>query len=146
MELRELLELTVSGLGYEFVDLEVSQHGKFLRVFIDKSSGITVDDCATVSNHLTRLFSVEMIDYDRLEVSSPGLDRPLKSQQDFIRFQGEVAKVRIRMPMNGQRRFQGTIKEATGTGFALEVDGTILNFDFENLDKARLVPNISGDL
>jgi ribosome maturation factor RimP len=146
MELRELLEMTVGGLGYEVVDLEVSQHGKFFRVFIDKSGGITVDDCATVSNHLTRLFSAEMIDYDRLEVSSPGLDRPLKSQQDFNRFQGEVAKVRIRMPMNGQRRFQGTIKEATGTGFALEVDGNILNFDFENLDKARLVPNISGDL
>ena len=133
-------------MGYEFVDLELSQHARFMRVFIDKTGGITVDDCARVSNHLTRLFAVESIDYDRLEVSSPGLDRPLKSPKDFGRFTGETAQVRIRTPINGRRRFEGAIMGATALGFVLEVDGEIMNFDFDNLDKARLVPNISGDL
>jgi ribosome maturation factor RimP len=146
MELRDLLEKTLTGMGFEFVDLELSQHGRFMRVSIDKVEGITVDDCATVSNHLTRLFAVEMIDYDRLEVSSPGLDRPLRSLKDFDRFQGELAQVKIRAPMNGRRRFEGRIKGASKLGFALEVDGQVINFDFDNLDKARLVPNISGDL
>ena len=89
MDLYGLLESTVTGLGYEFVDLEVSQRGKSLRLFIDKAAGISVDDCAFVSNHLSRLLAVEMdYDYDRLEVSSPGLDRVLKKEADFIRFSG----------------------------------------------------------
>src|SRR5688500_19308526 len=78
MDLNELLESTLAGLGYELVDLERSPRGKLLRVFIDKPDGVSVDDCVTVSNHLSRLLAVENVDYDRLEVSSPGLDRPLK--------------------------------------------------------------------
>ena len=92
MDVRALLESTLVGLGYEFVDLELTRSGGF-RLFIDKPEGITVDDCVLVSNHLTRLFMVENIDYDRLEVSSPGLDRPLKKEADFVRFTGQLAKV-----------------------------------------------------
>ena len=92
MELQGLLERTVDGLGYEFVSVELSNRGRMLRIFIDKpaagpqdalASAITVDDCARVSNQLARVLEVEDIDYDRLEVSSPGLDRPLKKEADF---------------------------------------------------------------
>ncbi|MBX3685661.1 MAG: ribosome maturation factor RimP, partial [Rhodocyclaceae bacterium] len=72
MDLVGLVEQVVGGLGYELVDLETSPKGRLMRVFIDIERGITVDDCATVSNQLTRVFEVENVDYDRLEVSSPG--------------------------------------------------------------------------
>src|SRR5665647_99432 len=91
-DLTELLRRTLAGLGFELVDMEHSHSGQ-IRVFIDKPQGITVDDCATVSNQLTRLFAVEGVDYGRLEVSSPGLDRPLKSLDDYSRFAGRKAKV-----------------------------------------------------
>jgi ribosome maturation factor RimP len=76
------IRVSLEGLGYELVDLEASRSG-LLRIFIDSPSGITVEDCAKVSHHLTRAFAVEGIDYERLEVSSPGLDRPLKRLEDF---------------------------------------------------------------
>ena len=85
MDLQQTLESTLAGLGYELVDFERSGKGKLLRIFMDKAGGITVDDCATVSNHLSRVLAVEGVDYDRLEVSSPGLDRPLKKEQDSVR-------------------------------------------------------------
>ena len=104
MELNSLLESTLQGLGYELVDLELSNHGKLLRVFIDKPDGINVDDCVLVSNHISRLLAVEMdFDYDRLEVSSPGLDRPVKKEADFVRFCGEKAQVKLRVPLHGRR-------------------------------------------
>ena len=146
METRELLEKVLPGLGIDLIELESSQHGRLLRVFIDKAGGVTVDDCAFVSNHLTRLFAVEEIDFDRLEVSSPGLDRRLRTPRDFGRFRGEKANVRIRVPVDGRRRFQGTIKDSSEREFVLDVNGRIVNVAFDNLDNARLVPKISGDL
>ena len=89
MDIQAVLEKTLPGLGYELVDFELTAQGD-LRVFIDKPEGITVEDCATVSNHLSRLFMVEDVDYKRLEISSPGLDRPLKKAADFIRFSGSL--------------------------------------------------------
>lgn len=80
MDIQTILEKTLPGLGYELVDFELTAQGT-LRVFIDKESGITVEDCATVSNHLSRVFMVEDIDYKNLEISSPGLDRPLKKSR-----------------------------------------------------------------
>ena len=77
VKLGELLETTLPPMGYELVDWDMSARSRLVRVFIDKPNGVDVDDCARVSNHLTRLFAVENIDFDRLEVSSPGLDRPL---------------------------------------------------------------------
>jgi len=87
-KLETLLETTLSGMGYEMVALEMTRPGGLLRVYIDRPAGIDVDDCALVSNHLTRLFAVEGIEYDRLEVSSPGLDRPLRKPADYQRFMG----------------------------------------------------------
>jgi len=94
MDVVKLVETTVNGLGYELVDFERSGRG-VLRVFIDKPGGISLDDCQTVSNQLTRLFPVENIAYERLEVSSPGLDRPLKKEADFARFAGEKVQLKI---------------------------------------------------
>src|SRR3989338_3664844 len=99
MQLVELIEQAVTGLGYELVDFETSPRGRLLRVFIDKEAGISVDDCSAVSHHLTRLFAVENIDYDRLEISSPGLDRPLKKPADFARFAGQEAPLKLRGPV-----------------------------------------------
>ena len=89
MDLIKLIEQTAEGLGYEVVDIELSTRGRLLRVFIDKEGGIDVEDCSTVSNQLSRVFMVENIDYDRLEVSSPGLDRPLTKLAHYERFVGE---------------------------------------------------------
>ncbi len=142
MELYELLESTLAGLGYELVDVERSSRGKMLRVFIDKPDGITVDDCGVVSNHLSRLLAVENIDYDRLEVSSPGLDRPLKKASDFIRFAGESVKLRLRVALQGQRNFVGILREVNDGVLKLEVDGKMLDLDLNNLEKVRLVPKL----
>lgn len=142
MDLRAKLETAVNGLGFELVDMEMSAGGKLLRVFIDKSGGINVGDCALVSNHLTRLFAVENLDYERLEVSSPGLDRVLKKRSDFERFAGERAQIKVRMPVSGQRNFVGVLRGINGEFLQLEVDGRILSLDMANLEKARLIPNI----
>lgn len=142
MDLREKLETAVTGLGFELVDMEMSARGKLLRVFIDKSGGINVGDCALVSNHLTRLFTVENLDYDRLEVSSPGLDRVLKKRSDFERFSGERAQIKVRMPISGQRNFVGVLRGISGEFLQLEVDGRMLSLDMANLEKARLIPNL----
>lgn len=143
MDLYPLLESTLTGLGYELVDLEISNRGKSLRLFIDKPGGVNIDDCALVSNHLTRLLAVELdYDYDRLEVSSPGLDRPLKKEADFVRFNGEKAQIKLRLPIQGQRNFVGILREVKGGILHLEVDGALLALDLANFEKARLVPKI----
>jgi ribosome maturation factor RimP len=139
MDVVKLVETTVNGLGYELVDLERSGRG-MLRVFIDKPEGITVDDCQVVSNQLTRLFLVENVDYDRLEVSSPGLDRPLKKEADFVRFCGEKAQLKLRMPLDGRKNFVGVIGVVSDGVLQLDVDGKQTAIVLSNLDKARLVP------
>jgi len=141
MELNSLLESTLQGLGYELVDLELSNHGKLLRIFIDKPNGINVDDCVLVSNHISRLLAVEMdFEYDRLEVSSPGLDRPVKKEADFVRFTGEQAQVKLRVPSQGRKKFVGTLKGVKDGSLLLEVEGDVISLDLANIDKARLVP------
>lgn len=140
MDLQGLLENTLAGLGYELVDLERSPKGALLRIFIDKPGGITVEDCALVSNHLSRVFTVENVAYDRLEVSSPGLDRPLRKAEDFVRFSGQKAKLKLRVALEGQRNFVGVIREFDAGKVGIEVDGRVLSVDLGNIDKARLMP------
>lgn len=151
MELQGLLERTVGGLGYELVGVELSNRGKMLRVFIDKpatgahgdaASGITVDDCARVSNQLTRVLDVEGVDYDRLEVSSPGLDRPLRKEADFARFTGEQVRLSLRVPLGGRRNFTGVMRGVAEGRLDLEVEGNVVSIELANVDKARLVPKI----
>lgn len=145
MYLNELLERTLAGLGYELVDLEQAPHGGLIRVFIDRPEGVGVEDCARVSNHLTRVFAVESVNYDRLEVSSPGLDRPLKKPADFERFVGETVKLRVRIPINGRRNLVGVLREMKNGVVRVEADGKQILIDMDNLEKARLVPWISFD-
>ncbi|HUW25344.1 MAG TPA: ribosome maturation factor RimP [Gallionella sp.] len=139
MDVVKLVETTVNGLGYELVELERSGRG-LLRVFIDKPAGISVDDCQAVSNQLTRLFLVENVDYDRLEVSSPGLDRALKKEVDFVRFAGQKAQLKLRIPLAGRKNFVGVIGEVNSGVLQLNVDGSLVAIELSNLDKARLVP------
>ena len=140
MDLQHTLDSTLTGLGYELVDFERSGKGKLLRVYIDKPGGINLDDCAAVSNHLSRVFAVEGIDYDRLEISSPGLDRPLKKEQDFVKYTGQKARIKLRVPVEGQRNFVGVLRETRAGKVEIEVDGKTVSLDLSNLDRARLVP------
>jgi ribosome maturation factor RimP len=140
MELLNLIEQTVQGLDYELVDFESSPRGRLMRVFIDSPNGITVDDCATVSNQLTRIFEVENVDYDRLEVSSPGLDRPLKKAADFERFAGQDVQLRLRMPIANQRNFAGVLQGLKDGVVTLETEKGPVEVPFEEIEKARLVP------
>lgn len=135
----QLLEPTLHGLGYELVDFEWFGRGK-LRVIIDKADGINVDDCATVSNHLTHFFAVEGVDYDRLEVSSPGFDRPLKKAADFVRFRGERAELKLKAPMDGRKNFTGTLGVVAEGLLALDSDGKTFAIELVNVHKARLKP------
>jgi ribosome maturation factor RimP len=142
MDLTSLLETTLAGLGYELVDMERSGKGRMMRIFIDKPGGINLDDCAKVSNHLSRVLTVENVDYERLEVSSPGLDRPLKQERDFVRFAGQKARVKLRVPLEGQRNFVGLLRQTRAGKVELEVEGRTVLFELANLDKARLIPEI----
>ncbi|ENO90508.1 ribosome maturation factor RimP [Thauera linaloolentis] len=138
--IENLIEQVVTGLGYELVDIEFSPRGRLLRVFLDIERGITVDDCATVSNQLQRVFEVENIDYDRLEVSSPGLDRPLKKLADFERFAGEEAQIRLSLPVDNQRNFAGVLGGVRDGAVVLTTEKGERLLPFEDIEKARLVP------
>jgi ribosome maturation factor RimP len=113
-------ERTLSGMGYQLVDLEFGQRG-LLRVFIDSDEGVRIEDCERVSRQLTHVFAVEEIEYSRLEVSSPGLDRPLRRPEDFVRFQGERSTVRLRQAFQGRRNFEGLITVEPDGAFGLEL-------------------------
>ena len=141
MDLRTLLETTLPGLGYELVDLEIANRGRMLRVFIDKPEGISIEDCTAVSNHLSRLLAVENVDYDRLEVSSPGLDRPLNKESDFVRFRGHKARIKLRMPLEGRKIFSGTLGEMHDGVFQLLMDEKPVLLKLADVDKARLIPD-----
>jgi len=151
MQLLDLIETTVTGLGYELVEFETSPRARLLRVFIDRpesaqtdKSGISVQDCADVSNQLSRVFMVENVDYDRLEVSSPGLDRPLVKPADYRRFAGQEVQLKLRVPLGNQRNFSGVLEGLQEEGgvemVCLRVNETQQQFALENIDRARLVP------
>jgi ribosome maturation factor RimP len=91
---------------------------------------------------LNHLLAVENIDYDRLEVSSPGQDRPLKKERDFLRFMGETVKLKLRVPLRGQRNFIGVLRELNDGILILEVEGKLFDLDMHNIGKARLVPKL----
>ena len=142
MDLNGLLERTLTGMGYELVGVERPARGGLLRIYIDKPGGISVDDCAAVSHQVSRMLTVENVRYDRLEVSSPGLDRLLKGERDFARFAGQKARVRMRVPVDGQRNFTGVVREAAAGRLQLEVDGRVLSLEIGGVETARLVPEL----
>jgi ribosome maturation factor RimP len=148
-----MVEKTVAGMGYDLVDIEQAQRG-LLRIYIDvvgdgEERRITVEDCEAVSHQLSHLFTVENVNYERLEVSSPGLDRPLKKVADFARFAGQEAVVKLRMPMQdapNRKSFQGVLHAPDGDKLRLEFEGkdgpAMLEFMLADVDKARLVPKV----
>jgi ribosome maturation factor RimP len=140
-DLQALMGEAVSRMGYEVVDLEISNRGKLLRLFIDKPGGVNIDDCAVVSEHISHLLAVEHdIDYDRLEVSSPGLDRVLKKEADFERFAGSRVNLKVRIPLDGRKNFSGKLLGIEQGMVKIDCEGIELAIERTNIDKARLVP------
>lgn len=138
-----MVQPVVAGMGYELVDVQASNGGRLLRLFIDKPGGVGLEDCAAVSRQLSRVFEVEGIDYERLEVSSPGLDRPLRKGADFARFAGQKAEVRMRTPdATGRRRFVGVLRGAEEGRVSLELDGQTVALELSDVERARLVPEL----
>ena len=139
MNLQTILEQTVPGLGFELVDVEITP-AKIIRVFIDKESGVTVEDCVSVSNHLSRVFLVEEVDYNRLEISSPGLERPLKKLQDYVRFIGRTAKIKTRELFDEQKVFQGVIQAVDGEKVTLELENKqLFSVEYDVISRGRLI-------
>jgi ribosome maturation factor RimP len=161
LQLLELIEKTVVGLGYELVDFERAGRGT-LSVYIDfpmqatDDSGaaeevkmISVEDCATVSRQLSHVLTVENVEYERLEISSPGMDRPLKKISDYLRFAGHEAVVKFRMPIAGagnRKSYQGILQAPQGDTLRLEFEAkdgpAMIDFTLAEVDKARLVPQV----
>ncbi|MGH8765047.1 MAG: ribosome maturation factor RimP [Burkholderiales bacterium] len=141
----EVAERTLAGMGFELVDARASGGGRFLTVFIDRSGGITVDHCADVSRQLSRVFAVEGIDYDRLEVSSPGLDRPLRKAADFERYAGSKVDIRMRRPdETGRKRFTGLLRGAQDGKATVDVEGKDVALNIDEIERAKLVPHIEA--
>jgi ribosome maturation factor RimP len=143
-DLRKLLEPGVSAMGFELVDVELAggQHHSTLRVYIDGPAGVNVDDCARVSRQLSALLDVEdpLPGQYTLEVSSPGLDRPLVKPEDFKRFVGETIKVKMHEPLQGRKNFSGRLVDVAADHVVVEVDKEHYDLAFEGMDRARLVP------
>ena len=145
-DLETLIEKLVTQLGYELVDFEVVNGGQILRLYIDKGIDkgdlITIEDCTKVSNHVNNVLSVETdFDYERLEVSSPGLDRVIKKIKDFDRFKGQQAKIKTRFAIENRKNFKGTLSGIKGESIIIKIEDKLLSIDFENIDKARLDPD-----
>ena len=143
-ELAKLLEPTVERLGYELADLEVrlGSKGGMVHVFIDKPEGIDLEDCEKVSLAVSALLDVEdpVPGNYNLEVSSPGLDRKLTKIEHFQRFEGEIVKVQMRFPIEGRRRFRGTLVSSDDENIVVDVDGVSHTLPVATIDTARLVP------
>ena len=143
IDLEHLIDKTVTQLGYELVDIEIINHGQLLRVFIDKLDSVNIDDCVVVSNQLNHVLSVEEdIEYGRLEVSSPGVDRVVKNLNDYERFKEERVKIKTRIPILDRKNFSGVIKGIKGNIVLLESENSLIEIDFDQIDRARLDPKL----
>ena len=140
----KIIEETVAGLGYDVVDIENTP--KILRIYIDTlnaDSNINIDDCVTVSNQLTRIFEVENIEYNRLEVSTPGIDRPLKKYSHYIKFIGHEACITFRQTFENKKRYTGIILQPKNDQtLCLQVENNqvifVIDFTIDEVEKAKL--------
>lgn len=143
-ELEKLLEPSIERLGYELSDLEVRIGGKsgVIRLFIDHPEGIGIEDCEKVSSAVSALLDVEdpIPDHYDLEVSSPGWNRKLRKIEHFQRFVGETVKVEMRFPIEGRKRFRGTLLSSDDANIVVDVDGVSHTLPMATIDTARLVP------
>ena len=130
-DLETLIEKLVTQLGYELVDFETVNGGQILRIYIDKGDLIDIEDCTKVSNHVNNVLSVETdYDYERLEVSSPGLDRVIKKLNDFDRFKGQKIKIKTRFAIENRKNFKGILSGTKSESIMIEVDNESLLIDF----------------
>jgi ribosome maturation factor RimP len=141
VDLIPILERAVAGLGYELVELENAGRGRLLRLFVDKPGGISIEDCVTISNHLSRVLVAENVDYGRLEVSSPGADRVLRRREDYERFAGNAARIQLRIPINGTKRLVGVIARVGNEELTLATERGDARVAFVDIEKARLAPD-----
>jgi ribosome maturation factor RimP len=141
----ELLEPTLQSLGYELVDLDAHPgRNGLLRLYIDSEAGVTLADCELVSEQIGAFLDVEdpLPGSYTLEVSSPGLDRRLRTAAHFERFAGERAKVMLKRARDGRRRFTGAVAGVEGENVLLDVDGEIVRLELNEIAEARLVPSL----
>ncbi len=158
MSWHNAVERTVTGLGYELVDLERTGGG-LLRVTIDRVAGrayatgasefVLVEDCEAVTRQLQYVLEVEHCDYKRLEVSSPGLDRALRREADYVRFAGHAVDLTLKLPLAGRRKFRGVLQPRDG-GWRLAMEpaakgqpAQALDFVFDEVREVRLVPVVN---
>ncbi len=143
-KLTEILQSSVEDLGYELWGIECQRAGRYLtvRLFIDKEGGVTIDDCADVSRQVSAVLDVEdpIAEKYNLEVSSPGLDRPLFTLAQYQRFIGQEIVVHLRIPMSDRRKWQGVLEKIEGDMLTLVVDGQPQIFVFGNIQKANVIP------
>ncbi|MBT3196468.1 MAG: ribosome maturation factor RimP [Gammaproteobacteria bacterium] len=142
--LYEVVTPVVEGLGYELVGIEYIPQGKhsLLRIYIDQPSGITLDDCEKVSHQLSAVMDVEdpLGHHYNLEISSPGLERPLFIEAHYIRFSGEQVFVRMAFPLEGRRKFEGLLKGVEEGEVLVEIGDELFRLPLSQVDKAHLVP------
>jgi len=145
----ELFEPVVNGMGFDLIEIEHFPNPKHgvLRLFIDKPAGsevegVVIEDCSAVSRQISALIDVEdpIRGQFNLEVSSPGLDRPLRRLQDFQRFTGSLVKLKTVMPLEGQRNFKGRLLEASEDVVVIETDAEEVSLPMNAIEKARIVP------
>lgn len=142
-----IIKQTVTGLGYELVNIEHTP-ARLIRVFIDKANGgVNIDDCERVSNQLNNVFFVENIEYNRLEVSSPGIERPLNSLADFKRFKGQLAKIKTLTLIDNTKVFEGVIHDVVDENIMLELTQSraIITINYAFIRRARLVFDYKRD-
>jgi ribosome maturation factor RimP len=146
VNIQALIEPAVASLGYELVGVEYLSQGRhsLVRIYIDSEDGVTLDDCERVSHQVSGILDVEDVIHGHysLEVSSPGLDRPLFSMNHFKRFIGKQVKITLSTPMDGRRKFNGVIRAAGDNHVVLEMDTQEIELPFNAIEKANLVPEI----
>ncbi|MDY7024842.1 MAG: ribosome maturation factor RimP [Pseudomonadota bacterium] len=147
-QVAQMIRPTVEALGFELWGVEYLPNGKFavLRIYIDHEQGISVDDCAEVSHHVSGLMDVEdpIQSAYTLEVSSPGMDRMLFSAEQYAAFVGETLKLRLRLPVNKARKFSGRLLSVGETSFEFEPNGAApVEIAFKNVEKANVIPDFS---
>jgi len=146
--LQTLLAPTVIALGYDLIGVERLSRGRkgaqLIRIFIDKPEGITIKDCEVVNHQISGVLDVEdpIQGQYTLEVSSPGLDRPLVTQAHFARFVGHQVQIRLTRPLAERRNFSGTLLRIEDNEIVVLAEQTEYNLPYEQIDKARLIPEI----
>ena len=139
----ELIDTTIQALGLELWGVELLQQGKYslLRIYIEREEGVTIEDCEKVSRQVSALLDVEdpIAGEYTLEVSSPGMDRPLFTVEQYSQYVGSEVDLKLRRPLDGRRKFKGQILKVSGDVVGLSVEGSEYDLEFSDIEKASIV-------